>query len=95
MNQQEEYDRLHYHMMAIARERDWLQLEVKRLTDEVDHFCLQGFRWMAMMHDLATHLGNALYSDEWRTREYAIALYYLYEMDNPEHVRDIDTMVDL
>ena len=34
-NPNEHYDRLHDHMMAIARERDWLQLEVKRLTDEL------------------------------------------------------------
>lgn len=26
---------LHDHMMAIARERDWLQKEVERLTDEL------------------------------------------------------------
>ena len=35
INPQEEYNRLHDHMMAIARERDWLQLEVNRLTDEL------------------------------------------------------------
>jgi hypothetical protein len=34
-NPSEHYDRLHDHMMAIARERDWLQLEVKRLADEL------------------------------------------------------------
>ena len=34
-NPQEEYNRLHDHMSAIARERDWLQLEVNRLTDEL------------------------------------------------------------
>mgnify|MGYP003648613214 FL=1 len=34
-NPSEHYDRLHDHMMAIARERDWLQLEVNRLTDEL------------------------------------------------------------
>ena len=27
---------LHDHMMAIARERDWLQREVERLTDELE-----------------------------------------------------------
>jgi hypothetical protein len=31
----EEYNRLHDHMSAIARERDWLQKEVERLTDEL------------------------------------------------------------
>ena len=35
-NPQEEYNRLHDHMSAIARERDWLQLEVQRLTDELE-----------------------------------------------------------
>ena len=35
MNPSEHYDRLHDHMMAIARERDWLQSEVNRLTDEL------------------------------------------------------------
>ena len=34
-NPKEEYNRLHDHMMAIARERDWLQLEVERLTFEL------------------------------------------------------------
>tara|TARA_R110000868_G_C10620950_1_gene742284 strand:+ start:336 stop:485 length:150 start_codon:yes stop_codon:yes gene_type:complete len=31
-----DYGILHDHMSAIARERDWLQLEVKRLTDELE-----------------------------------------------------------
>lgn len=35
-NPQEEYNRLHDHMMAIGRERDWLKLEVERLTDELN-----------------------------------------------------------
>ena len=35
MNPSEHYDRLHDHMSAIARERDWLQSEVNRLTDEL------------------------------------------------------------
>jgi hypothetical protein len=30
-----DYGILHDHMSAIARERDWLQLEVERLTDEL------------------------------------------------------------
>ena len=34
-NPNEHYDRLHDHMMAIARERDWLKTEVDRLTDEL------------------------------------------------------------
>ena len=35
-NPNEQYDRLHNHMTAIARERDWLQSEVARLTDELE-----------------------------------------------------------
>lgn len=35
-NPMEQYNRLHDHMSAIARERDWLQLEVQRLTDELE-----------------------------------------------------------
>ena len=34
-NPQEEYNRLHDHMSAIARERDYLLKEVQRLTDEL------------------------------------------------------------
>ena len=34
-NPDEDYIRLHDHMSAIARERDWLQKEVQRLTDEL------------------------------------------------------------
>ena len=30
MNPSEHYDRLHDHMMAIARERDWLQIQVDK-----------------------------------------------------------------
>ena len=30
-----DYGILHDHMKAIARERDWLQKEVERLTDEL------------------------------------------------------------
>lgn len=36
INPDESYNRLHDHMSAIARERDWLQLEVQRLTDELN-----------------------------------------------------------
>jgi len=35
-NPDQEYDRLHDHMTAIARERDWLKSEVERLKPEVD-----------------------------------------------------------
>jgi hypothetical protein len=36
INPQEEYNRLHDHCQAIARERDWLQSENDRLTDELN-----------------------------------------------------------
>jgi len=34
-NPDEEYNRLHDHCQAIARERDWYKSEVDRLTDEL------------------------------------------------------------
>lgn len=34
-NPNEQYDRLHEHCQALGRERDWLQSEVERLTDEL------------------------------------------------------------
>ena len=33
---QDEYNRLHDHCQAIARERDFLRREVERLTDELN-----------------------------------------------------------
>ena len=41
MNRDEEYNRLHDHCQAIARERDWLQREVDKwqgLTRMMSHF---------------------------------------------------------
>ena len=35
-NPDQEYDRLHDHAQALGRERDWLQREVERLTDELN-----------------------------------------------------------
>jgi hypothetical protein len=35
-NPDEQYNRLHDHMSAIARERDWLKSENDRLTDELN-----------------------------------------------------------
>ena len=32
-----------------------------------------------MVHELAEHLGCALYSDDWRTREYAIVAFNQYK----------------
>lgn len=51
-------------------------------------------RLRAELHEVAEHLGNALYSDEWRTREYAIVAFGRYERAHPEHYRDVDEMVD-
>jgi hypothetical protein len=36
-------------------------------------------RLRKIVKDLHDHLGEALYSDEWNTREYAIASYSRYE----------------
>ena len=35
-NPEDEYNRLHDHCQAIARERDFLRREVERLTDELN-----------------------------------------------------------
>ena len=35
-NPKEEYDRLHDHMTAIARERDWANQEIERLKLELN-----------------------------------------------------------
>ena len=35
-NPNDEYDRLHDHMMAIARERDWANQEIERLKLELN-----------------------------------------------------------
>ena len=43
-NPMEQYNRLHDHMSAIARERDWLQLEVQRLTNELK-LAHEALRW--------------------------------------------------
>ena len=48
----------------------------------------------ALLHELGEHLGNALYSDEWRTREYAICAFNDYQRTSPTHVRDVDEMLD-
>jgi len=48
----------------------------------------------ALLHELGEHLGNALYSDEWRTREYAICAFNHYQKAYPEYARDVDEMVD-
>lgn len=93
-NPNEQYDRLHDHCQAIARERDQANRRIVELEAQNLHYFNQGNLWMSMMHDLADHLGNALYSDEWRTREYAIVAFNGYQRANPDHVRDVDEMLD-
>lgn len=44
----------------------------------------------ALLHELADNLGNALYSDEWRTREYGIAAFSGYCRTYPEYDIDVD-----
>ena len=43
-----------------------------------------------MVHELAEHLGCALYSDEWRTREYAIVAFNQYKRLCPGQVASIE-----
>jgi hypothetical protein len=43
-----------------------------------------------MLHELAEHLGCALYSDEWRTREYAIVAFNQYKRLCPGQVASIE-----
>lgn len=93
-NPAEEYNRLHDHCQALARERDSLEIRLKESEKQNEHFYNQGNSWMAMMHELAEHLGNALYSDLWRTREYAIVAFNHYVRANPDHDRDVDEMLN-
>jgi hypothetical protein len=89
-----DYGILHDHCQAIARERDHANRRIVELEAQNLHYFNQGNLWMSMMHDLADHLGNALYSDEWRTREYAIVAFNAYERANPEHEIDVDLRLD-
>lgn len=50
--------------------------EIERLRDERD-------KWQLMAADLGEHLENALYSDEWKTREYAIVAFGMFERALP------------
>jgi hypothetical protein len=42
------------------------------------------------MHEMAEQLGAALYSDEWRTREYAIAWFSMYRKAFPEFAQPVE-----
>lgn len=50
--------------------------EIERLGDERD-------KWQLMAAELGEHLENALYSDEWKTREYAIVAFGMFERALP------------
>ena len=52
-NPDQEYDRLHDHMTAIARERDWLLQEVERLKLELNLVINQMSR---TLHDVRDEL---------------------------------------
>ncbi len=43
-----------------------------------------------MVHELAQHLGCALYSEDWRTREYAIVAFNHYKKRYPGQVASIE-----
>ena len=47
-----------------------------------------------LLHELGEHLGNALYSDEWNTREYGICAFNDYQRTYPMLARDVDEMLD-
>jgi hypothetical protein len=43
-----------------------------------------------LLHELAEHLGCALYSDDWRTREYAIVAFNHYKERYPGSVASFE-----
>lgn len=43
-----------------------------------------------LLHDLAEQLGCALYSDDWRTREYGIAAFARYKRMFPGQVASLE-----
>ena len=43
-----------------------------------------------MVHELAEHLGCALYSEDWRTREYAIVAFKQYKKMFPGQVASME-----
>ncbi len=58
-----------------------------KATDERD-------KWQLMAADLAEHLENALYSDEWKTREYAIVAFGMFERQLPHWRKGRNTESD-
>ena len=59
----------------------------EQAADEIERLRADRDRWQVVCADLMEHLENALYSDEWRTREYAIAMFSIVEQLLP-HWRD-------
>ena len=60
---------------------------VHEAADEIERLRADRDRWQVVCADLMEHLENALYSDEWQTREYAIAMFSIVEQLLP-HWRD-------
>ena len=68
--------------------------EYNRLHDHMMALGRERDALQLMLHELADHLGNALYSDEWRTREYSIVAFNGYKRRYPEHDIDVDLRRD-
>ena len=88
---------------------EWTRLQTRKLLRQrvadlrytnialhrtIDSQLKQIHKQEVLLHELAEHLGNALYSDEWRTREYGIVAFGQYERAYAGHVRDVDEMVN-
>jgi hypothetical protein len=54
-----------------------------RATDEIERLSDERDKWQLMAADLGEHLENALYSDDWKTREYAIVAFGMFERALP------------
>jgi hypothetical protein len=64
---------------------DWTRLswDIQEAADEIQRLSDERDKWQLMAADLAEHLENALYSDEWKTREYAIVAFGMFERELP------------
>jgi len=65
-----------YPLLQFGNHQDWCTALgiMDEAADEIE-------RLRKIVKDLHDHLGEALYSDEWNTREYAIASYSRYEKE--------------
>jgi hypothetical protein len=70
------------------------QEEYNRLHDHCQALGRERDALQELLHEIADNLGNALYSDEWRTREYGIAVFSRYTRLYPEHEIDVDLRLD-